>query len=97
MRTDVTRVAILFRKPLTPFANYSSLNPLLNMMFELWFANSEKLCAVVDRCIANATCCKATAWASPFVQNDNVMSAVAQLLCCYEASKTSANNYYAHN
>jgi hypothetical protein len=57
MRTDVTRVAILFRKPLTPFANYSSLNPLLDMMFEFRFANSEKLRAVVERCIPYATCC----------------------------------------
>ena len=57
MRTDVARVTILGRKTFAPFANYSSLNPLLNMLFEFWFANSEKLRAVVERCIANATRC----------------------------------------
>jgi hypothetical protein len=57
MRTDVARVTILGGKPFAPFANYSRLNPLLNMMFEFRFANSEKLRAVVERCIANTTRC----------------------------------------
>jgi hypothetical protein len=55
MHTDVARVTILGRKTLAPFANYSSLNPLLNMMFEFRLANSEKLCTVVERCIPYAT------------------------------------------
>jgi hypothetical protein len=57
MRTDISRVTVLGRKPFAPFANYSGLNPLLNMMFKFRFSNSEKLRAVVKCCIANATRC----------------------------------------
>jgi hypothetical protein len=44
------------------------------MMFKFWFTNSKKLRAVIEGCVANSTRCKATAWASTFIQYYNVMS-----------------------
>jgi hypothetical protein len=37
------------------------------MMFKFWFTNSEKLRAMIKRCITNATCSQATAGAFAFV------------------------------
>jgi hypothetical protein len=69
-------MAVLGGKPLAPFANDSGLNPLLNMVLKFWFTHGEKLCAMIERCIANATRSQTTTWAFAFVQHHNFVSVV---------------------